>query len=91
MRGQARRFAVVHDVLLPIVIIHTTTPTRRPASTYLLPIAIGCAGAIGIIGTLAALLALVEFATHTAALIATTAGPIGIGGITLKLLHPKNK
>ncbi|WP_329208361.1 hypothetical protein OG257_16085 [Streptomyces sp. NBC_00683] len=75
----------------PIVIIHTNTPTGPSAGTYLLPIAVGCAGAIGIIGTIAALLALVEFAAHTAALIAATAGPIGIGGITLKLFHPKHK
>lgn len=72
----------------------SSTPTHRPdppPATYLLPIAVGCAGAIGIIGTIAALLALVEFAAHTAALIAATAGPIGIGGITLKLFHPKHK
>ncbi|MEV0576036.1 hypothetical protein [Streptomyces sp. NPDC050392] len=75
----------------PIVIVHTTTRAGRPAGTYLLPIAVGFAGAIGIIGTVAAFLALVEFAAHTAALIASTAGPIGVGGITLKLFHPKNK
>ncbi|MFJ8000744.1 hypothetical protein ACIQ7D_27040 [Streptomyces sp. NPDC096310] len=73
----------------PIVVIHTTAPTGRPARAYLFPIVVITTGAIGILGTVAAIIALIDFAARTAALIATTAGPIGIGGLTLKLARPK--
>lgn len=72
----------------PIIVVHTTPPTRRPARTYLVPLAIGLAVAIGLLGTVAAALALLEFATRTAALVAGAAGPIGLG-LTLRLARPK--
>ncbi|MFI1397805.1 hypothetical protein [Streptomyces sp. NPDC020681] len=72
-----------------IVIVQTTTPTTRPARAYLAPLGIGLAAAIGVAGAIAAILALFEFAIHTATLIATTAGPIGIGGLTFRLTRPK--
>ncbi|MFE3601839.1 hypothetical protein [Streptomyces sp. NPDC059142] len=73
----------------PIVVIHTTAPAGRPARSYLFPIVVVTTGAIGILGTVAAIIALIDFAARTAALIASTAGPIGIGGLTLKLARPK--
>lgn len=75
----------------PIVIVHTTRATGRPARAYLIPIVITGACALGLLGTLAAVLALIEYAAHTAAAIAGAAGPIGIGGLTLKLARPKGK
>ncbi|MFJ2651158.1 hypothetical protein ACIO1C_31110 [Streptomyces sp. NPDC087420] len=76
----------------PIVIVHTTTPPpNRPAHGYLIPIVVATTGAIGLLGTVAAILALIEFAAHTTAIVASTAGPIGIGGITLKLARSKAK
>ncbi|MBT2511044.1 hypothetical protein J7I98_35535 [Streptomyces sp. ISL-98] len=74
----------------PIIVVHTPTPpTRRPARTYLVPIALGLAIAIGVLGTVAAALALFEFAARTAALVAGAAGPIGLG-LTFRLARTKN-
>ncbi|MEV4993128.1 hypothetical protein [Streptomyces niveus] len=75
----------------PIVIVTNNPPTGRPARAYLLPIVVITTGALGIVGTFAAALALIEYAAHTAAAIAGAAGPIGIGGLTLKLARPKGK
>ncbi|MGX1884449.1 hypothetical protein [Streptomyces sp. NPDC055287] len=72
----------------PIIVVHTTPPIRRPARTYLLPLALGLAVAIGLLGTVAAALALFEFAARTAALVGGLAGPIGLG-LTFKLARPK--
>ncbi|OEJ51985.1 hypothetical protein [Streptomyces agglomeratus] len=72
----------------PIVVVHTTARPRRPARDYVLPLALGLAGAIGILGTVAAALALFEFAVRTAALVGGIAGPIGLG-LTFKLARPK--
>ncbi|MCI3930270.1 hypothetical protein [Streptomyces sp. AN091965] len=70
------------------IIIHTTThPTARPARTYLLPLTVAGAGVIGLFGVVAAFLALLDFAAHTAMAIGGAAGPIGVGGITLKLFR----
>ncbi|WP_030543749.1 hypothetical protein [Streptomyces albus] len=71
----------------PVVILQTT-PARRPAGTYLVPLGIGLAAAIGVMGCIAAALALFEFAVQTAALIG--GGPIGLG-LALKLFRPKTK
>ncbi|MER5882585.1 hypothetical protein ABT160_02030 [Streptomyces sp. NPDC001941] len=77
-----------------IIVVHPAPPPAAPARSgraWLWPVGIGFAVALGLIGTAAAVLALIEFATHTAALLASTAGPIGLGGITLKLARPKTK
>ncbi|QHY97254.1 hypothetical protein SSPS47_19285 [Streptomyces sp. S4.7] len=75
----------------PIVIVTHTPAQGRPARAYLLPIVVITTGALGIVGTFAAVLALLDYAAHTAAAIAGAAGPIGIGGLTLKLTRPKGK
>ncbi|WP_406303801.1 hypothetical protein OHA61_17470 [Streptomyces sp. NBC_00885] len=74
-----------------IVIVQAAAPAARPARAVLVPLGIGLAAAIGVAGTIAAILALFELAIHTATLIATTAGPIGIGGLTFKLTRPAKK
>ena len=73
----------------PIIVIQQTTPAARPARTYLVPLALAVAATLEVAGTIAAILALFEFAIHTATLIAGAAGPLGIGGIALKLTRPK--
>ncbi|MEU8825892.1 hypothetical protein [Streptomyces sp. NPDC048636] len=74
----------------PFVIVQTTAAPRRPARAYVMPIAVGLAGAFGVMGTVAAALALFEFAARTAALIGSAAGPVGVG-LSIKLFHPKTK
>ncbi|MFI6696686.1 hypothetical protein ACIBLA_34060 [Streptomyces sp. NPDC050433] len=75
----------------PIVIVTHAPAQGRPARTYLIPIVVTGACALGLMGTFAAVLALLDYAAHTAAAIAGAAGPIGIGGLTLKLTRPKGK
>ena len=73
----------------PIIVIQQTTPAARPGRAYLVPLGIALAATLGVAGTVAAILALFEFAIHTATVIAGAAGPLGVGGITLKLTGPK--
>ncbi|MET9911559.1 hypothetical protein ABZZ74_32980 [Streptomyces sp. NPDC006476] len=61
----------------------TDFPWRR----LLYPFAIVGAVVVGIWGLVAALVWLLNAVAHTATVIAGTAGPIGVGGITLKLFR----
>ncbi|MPY48917.1 hypothetical protein [Streptomyces acidicola] len=72
-----------------VIVVHTTDPAGRPLRRYLLPLAIASAAAMGCWGLVAALCALLDAAAHTVTVIAQTAGPVGIGGITLKLARSK--
>ncbi|MER6166407.1 hypothetical protein [Streptomyces violaceorubidus] len=73
-----------------VVVVHHTDRTGRPLRHYLFPIAVAGAGVIGVFGLVAALLALLDFAVHTAAAIGAAAGPIGVGGISLRLARGKH-
>lgn len=73
-----------------VIVVHTTDPAGRPLRHYLFPIVIAGAGAVGVFGLVAAFLALLDFAIHTAVAIGSVAGPLGIGGITLRLTRPKD-
>ncbi|MGW7275391.1 hypothetical protein ACWGH5_33325 [Streptomyces sp. NPDC054864] len=75
----------------PIVIVVQSAAPRagRPARTYLLPLVVAGAGVIGVFGLVAAFLALLDFAAQTAVAIGSAAGPIGVGGISLKLFRTK--
>ncbi|MFD3580598.1 hypothetical protein [Streptomyces sp. NPDC058644] len=77
----------------PVVIVVQSTPQAgRPLRHYLFPIAVATAGSIGVLGTVAMFLALLDFAAHTAELLAgSAAGSLGIGGITLKLARTKGE
>ncbi len=75
----------------PVIVVHTTAPARRPARDFLFPIVLAGAGVAGVFGLVAAFLALLDFAAHTAVAIGGAAGPLGIGGITLKLARPRAK
>ncbi|MFJ6085899.1 hypothetical protein ACIQI8_31380 [Streptomyces sp. NPDC092369] len=73
-----------------VIVVHTTDQTGRPLREYLYPIAVASAGAIGVFTTIAALLALLDFAVHTAIAIGSVAGPVSVGGITLRLTRSKD-
>ncbi|MER7960526.1 hypothetical protein [Streptomyces ardesiacus] len=73
-----------------VVMVHQTDRTGRPLRHYLFPIAVAGAGVIGIFGLVAAFLALLDFAVHTAVAVGGAAGPIGVGGITLRLFRSKH-
>ncbi|GLW51583.1 hypothetical protein Stsp02_72440 [Streptomyces sp. NBRC 14336] len=72
-----------------VIVVHTTDPAGRPLRRYLIPLAVAAAAAIGGWALVVALCALLDAAAHTAAVIAQAAGPVGIGGITLKLARTK--
>lgn len=73
-----------------VIVVHTTNHTDRPLRNYLVPVVIAGAAALGGWGLVAALCALLDAAAHTVTVIAQTAGPLGIGGVTLRLVRPKN-
>ncbi|MGW4433823.1 MULTISPECIES: hypothetical protein [Streptomyces] len=73
-----------------VVVVHQTDRTGRPLRHYLFPIAVAGAGVIGIFGLVAAFLALLDFAVNTAVAVGGAAGPIGVGGITLRLFRSKH-
>ncbi|MBO7938143.1 hypothetical protein JTP77_019800 [Streptomyces sp. S9] len=72
-----------------VIVVRTTDPAGRPLRHYLVPLVIAGAAALGCWGLVAALCALLDAAAHAVTVIAQTAGPIGIGGVTLKLTRPK--
>ncbi|MFE9395049.1 hypothetical protein [Streptomyces flavidovirens] len=73
-----------------VIVVRTTDQSGRPLRHYLFPIVVAGAGVVGVFGLVAAFLALLDFAVHTAIAIGSVAGPLGIGGITLRLARPKN-
>ncbi|MER6158523.1 hypothetical protein ABT147_23680 [Streptomyces sp. NPDC001868] len=74
----------------PVVIVVNDTPAGTPWRRLLIPFAIAGAAAIGGWGLVVAVCTVLDAAAHTATVIAGAAGPIGIGGITLKLARSKN-
>ncbi|WP_128377443.1 hypothetical protein [Streptomyces cavernae] len=74
----------------PVVFVANDTPPGIPWRRIVLPFAIAGAVVAGGWGLAAALCWLLDVAAHTATVIAGAAGPIGIGGITLKLARSKN-
>jgi hypothetical protein len=73
-----------------VIVVNSTTPTGVPWRRVLVPFAIAGAAALGGWGLVAALCALLDAAAHTATVIAGAAGPVGVGGITLKLARSKH-
>ncbi|MFE1936475.1 hypothetical protein ACFW95_40070 [Streptomyces sp. NPDC059474] len=75
----------------PVVIIQTPAPApTRSVGKWVVPLAIGLAGAAGVLGLVAAAVAVFDYAARTAAFIGSTTGPIGLG-LSLKLFQSKNK
>ncbi|MFF5102012.1 hypothetical protein [Streptomyces sp. NPDC000134] len=73
----------------PVVIVINDTPAGIPWRRALIPFAIAGAVVTGGWGLVACLCLLLDAAAHTATVIAGAAGPIGIGGITLRLFRSK--
>ncbi|MFC9911790.1 hypothetical protein [Streptomyces sp. NPDC059866] len=73
----------------PVVFVVHDATAGVPWRRLLLPFAIAGAAALGTWGVVAALCWLLDVAAHTATVIAGAAGPIGVGGITLKLARSK--
>ncbi|WP_435612181.1 hypothetical protein [Streptomyces sp. bgisy159] len=72
-----------------VIVVHDQAPARTEWRRVLIPFAIAGAVVAGGWGLVAALCVLLDTAAHTATVIAGAAGPIGIGGITLKLARHK--
>lgn len=73
-----------------VIVVNDPAPTGTPWRRLLIPFAIAGATVAGGWGLVAALCFLLDAAAHTATVIAGAAGPIGIGGITLRLARAKN-
>jgi hypothetical protein len=72
-----------------VIVVHDATPAGFPWQKLLIPFAIAGAAALGTWGVVAALCWLMDVASHTATVIAGAAGPVGAGGITIKLFSKK--
>ncbi|MER6556216.1 hypothetical protein ABT300_00370 [Streptomyces sp. NPDC001027] len=72
-----------------VIVVNDRPPAGVEWRRLLLPFAIAGATVAGGWGLVAALCYLLDFAAHTATVIAGAAGPIGVGGITLKLARSK--
>ncbi|MFL5993194.1 MAG: hypothetical protein ACJ736_02510 [Streptomyces sp.] len=74
----------------PVVfVIQDNTTASVSWQRLLIPFTIAGAAALGTWGVVASLCWLMDVAAHTATVIAGAAGPIGAGGITLKLFSKK--
>ncbi|MEV8340502.1 hypothetical protein [Streptomyces niveus] len=78
----------------PVVIVVQTTDTTGSNGVGWRPVvialAVAGATAVGTWGLVVAVCTLLDATAQAIAVIATAAGPIGIGGITLKLARPKH-
>ncbi|QDN60108.1 MULTISPECIES: hypothetical protein [unclassified Streptomyces] len=74
-----------------VIVVQTTDPNAIAWRRVLVPFAIAGAVVLGGWGLVAALCALMDAAAHTATVIAGAAGPVGAGGITLKLARGKGE
>jgi hypothetical protein len=73
-----------------VIVVADTHPAGIPWRRALILFAIAGAVVAGGWGLVACLCLLLDAAAHTATVIAGAAGPIGIGGITLKLARTKS-
>ncbi|TQJ89311.1 MULTISPECIES: hypothetical protein [Streptomyces] len=73
----------------PVVFVVQDNTAAFPWRRLAYPFAIAGAVVIGGWGLVAALAWLLDIAAHTATVIAGAAGPVGVGGITLKLARSK--
>ncbi|MBQ0847466.1 hypothetical protein J8N05_04390 [Streptomyces sp. BH-SS-21] len=75
----------------PVVIVVPANNTNAlPWPRIVTALAVAGAAALGGWGLVVALCALLDAAAHTATVIAGAAGPIGFGGITLRLARTKH-
>ncbi|MFD3499938.1 hypothetical protein [Streptomyces sp. NPDC058678] len=74
----------------PVVFVVNDTPPAFQWRRIVVPFAIAGAVVAGGWGLVAAICFLLDAAAHTFTVIAAAAGPIGVGGITLKLARSKS-
>ncbi|WP_314410047.1 hypothetical protein [Streptomyces sp. DSM 40484] len=74
----------------PVVFVVPQSPSGIPWRSIVVPFAIAGAVVAGGWGLVAAICFLLDAAAHTFTVIAGAAGPLGIGGITLRLARSKN-
>ncbi|MCX4765306.1 hypothetical protein OG562_30890 [Streptomyces sp. NBC_01275] len=72
-----------------VIVVNDTRPAHTEWRRLLMPFAIAGATVAGGWGLVAAICYLLDAAAHTFTVIAGAAGPIGVGGLTLKLAHSK--
>ncbi|MEW2266204.1 hypothetical protein [Streptomyces sp. NPDC047868] len=72
-----------------VIVVSDTHPAGIPWRRLLVPFAIAGAVVAGCWGLVACLCLLLDAAAQTATVIAGAAGPIGVGGITLKVFSKK--
>lgn len=72
-----------------VIILNDTHPAGIPWRRALIPFAIAGAVVASGWGLVACLCLLLDAAAHTATVVAGAAGPIGVGGITLKVFSKK--
>ncbi|MDX2601610.1 hypothetical protein PV379_30205 [Streptomyces caniscabiei] len=68
-----------------VIVVHGTTPTGIPWRRILTVLAVTGAAAMGGWGLVVAVCAVLDATAHLVTIIAGAAGPLGIGGITLRL------
>ncbi|MCX4235379.1 hypothetical protein [Streptomyces ortus] len=73
-----------------VIVVQTNNPNALPWPRIVTALAVAGAAALGGWGLVVALCALLDAAAHTATVIAGAAGPIGFGGITLRLARTKH-
>ncbi|MDL2080772.1 hypothetical protein QNN03_30440 [Streptomyces sp. GXMU-J15] len=73
-----------------VIVVHTTDPNGIPWRRIVITLGVAGAAAMGCWGLVVALCALLDATAHAATVIATAAGPIGVGGITLRLNRTKH-
>ncbi|WP_328506308.1 hypothetical protein [Streptomyces sp. NBC_00391] len=73
-----------------VIVVHPTPPAppHIPWRRVLAVLAVAGAAAVGGWGLVVAVCTLLDATAHAATVIAGAAGPIGIGGITLRLTRP---
>ena len=72
-----------------VIVVHDNTHPAIPWRRVLIPFAVAAAAALGTWGLVVALCALFDAAAHAVTIIAGATGPIGVGGIPLKLARGK--
>ncbi len=72
-----------------VIVVRDNTHPGIPWRRVLIPFAVAGAAALGTWGLVVALCALFDAAAHAVTVIVGATGPIGIGGITLKLARAK--
>ena len=73
-----------------VIVVQGATSTGIQWRRILVPLAVAGAAAMGGWGLVVAVCAVLDATAHAVTVIAGAAGPIGLGGITLKLARSKN-